>query len=119
VTLPELGSLVYGCDSSGRRVAVALDNGPAPHTGATVTVEGDHGIHLRTTSTSTGPGTATRTTAFGSYHSLTWRIILTEEPRSLVATVRIHFGGCVLTTWSVAGQVIEHDHKWSNPPAWA
>jgi hypothetical protein len=119
VTLPHLGSLGYRCDSTGRRVAATLTGGPTALTGGSVTVEGDHRVHLRV------PGTTTRTTPFGAYHSLTWRMILTNEPRTLVATVRLHFAlsrrgavGCSLTTWSVSGQVIEHDHKWSNPPEW-
>ncbi len=129
VVLPDLGSLAYRCDSTGQRVAATLINGPAPDTGATVTVEDDHGVHLRTSTVVTGQ-TATRSTPFGPYHSLTWRMILTNEPRSLVATVRLRFHlgfihvqgttllDCALRTWNVSGQVIEHDAKWSNPSPW-
>ncbi len=126
VMLPALGELSYRCAGTGE-VAAMLRDGPAPATGATVTVEGDRGAHLHPQMTVTGP-TASWMTAMGRYGSLTWRIIVTDEPRTVVATVRLHFhlrttsgaeAGCGLRSWSLTSQVIEHDQKWSNPSPWA
>ncbi len=111
-------------------MASTLANGPTFYIGASVTVEGDHRVHLHPRTVMTGQ-TATRTTPFGSYHSLTWRIIVTDEPRTVVVTVRLHFHvgfiheqgqaliDCALRTWQISGQIIEHNRKWSNPPPWA
>lgn len=130
VALPGLGELSYRCDSTGQQVASTLTDGPTAYVGASVTVEGNHGVHLHPRTAITGL-TATRTTPFGSYHSLTWRIIVTDEPRTVVVTVRLHFHvgfvedhgqtviDCALSTFEVSGRVIEHNGRWSNPSPWA
>lgn len=128
VTLPELGSLGYRCSPDGQRVAMSLSGAPSPDTGASVTAEGDHRAHLPLRHLVRGP-TATDSTRPGRYRKMTWRIILTSEPRTVVATVRLHFRlrpppnlpgspDCTVSTWTASGQTILHDHEWSNPPAW-
>ena len=128
VTLPGLGSLSYRCDSTGQRVAARLVS-----TGASATVEGNHGVHLHPTIAivQTSTRTTTRTTRFGPYGSLTWRILASNEGSTTVATIRLRFHvgfiqdhgqkliDCAIRSWVDSGQVIEHHGRWTDPPRWA
>ncbi len=115
------------CESSGRVITGILT--PATPVNAqgtlTATVEGDRRRHLH--ARRIGSSLQSLTAVPAPYRTLTWRLIDTNEGRTLVATIHEYFHevsssmpaeGCFLERWSVDDFVISHDRKWSNPPVW-
>jgi hypothetical protein len=120
VALPELGVLRYRCEGT-RGVQVAFDARTASAT-ETATVEGIKGRHLR--AATLNPRPAPLTVPAARYATLTVRVVQSTEPKTLEATIRLHFRwgkntfACSLTSWRATTNVIGHQGAWSVPKAW-
>jgi hypothetical protein len=116
VSFPGLGTLTDTC-VSGDQVRATFNAAKAPAT-ETVSVEGDDGQHLRA-GTMNPPDSETLTAAPAAYHELTWRVVQSTEPRTIVETVAQQFNGCAVTSSTPTMRVISHDHTWTPPSEWA
>ena len=56
-----------------------------------------------------------------AYHELTWRVVQSTEPKTIVETVvqRFASGGCAVAGSVPTTRVISHDGKWTPPSPWA
>jgi hypothetical protein len=116
VSFPGLGTITDTC-ASGNQVHATFDASRAPAT-ETVSVEGDDGQHLRA-GTMNNPGTHTLTAPVAGYHELTWRVVQSTEPHTIVETVVQRFNGCSVTSSTPRVRVISHDGTWTPPSQWA
>jgi hypothetical protein len=115
VALPGLGTITDTC-GSGHLVRATFDATKAPAT-ETVSVEGDDGQHLR--AGTMNPGSDTLAAPPAGYHQLTWRVVQSTEPHTIVETVAQQFNGCAVTSSTPSLRVISHDGKWTPPSEWA
>lgn len=117
VALPGLGTITDTC-ASGHLVSATFNAAKSPAT-ETVSVEGDDGQHLRAGTLNPPPGTETLTAPPAGYHQLTWRVVQSTEPHTIVETVAQQFNGCAVTSSTPMLRVISHDGKWTPPSEWA
>jgi hypothetical protein len=117
VALPGLGRIVFVCAGTGD-VDARFDASSASAT-EQVTVEADAGRHLR--AATVNPGNAVVTVPPARYGALTWRVIQSTEPKTLVTTVRLVFsggGGCAHPSRHQSTRTIGHQGHWSPPDPW-
>lgn len=115
VALPGLGTITDTC-ASGHLVRAAFNAAEAPAT-ETVSVEGDDGQHLR--AGTMNPGSDTLAAPPAVYHQLTWRVVQSTEPHTIVETVAQQFDGCAVTSSTPTVRVISHAGQWTPPSEWA
>jgi hypothetical protein len=115
VALPGLGTITDTC-ASGHLVRAAFNAAEAPAT-ETVSVEGDDGQHLR--AGTMNPGSDTLAAPPAVYHQLTWRVVQSTEPHTIVETVAQQFDGCAVTSSTPRVRVISHAGQWTPPSEWA
>ena len=117
VALPGLGMLIDGCESGGK-VLSAFSAAKSTAT-ETVSVEGDGGQHLLLRTLNPPAGRLTAPPA--PYHELTWRVVQSTEPKTIVETIvqRFASGGCAVASSIPTTRVISHDGNWTPPSPWA
>jgi hypothetical protein len=117
VALPGLGILIDGCFSGGK-VLSAFSAEKATAT-ETVSVEGDEDQHLLLRTLNPPAGRLTAPPA--PYHELTWRVVQSTEPKTIVETIVQRFapGGCAVAGSVPTTRVISHAGKWTPPSPWA
>jgi hypothetical protein len=115
IRLPGLGAISYRCLPDGRLIG-RLDASTATAT-EIATVEGNNGQHLAK-ATLNAPAELSAPPAH--YVTLTWRVVQSTEPHTIVKTVHQRFasGGCRLQSSTTSGTVISHTGNWQSPSPW-
>ena len=117
VAMPGLGTLTDTC-AFGDKVLSTFSAAKATAT-ETVSVEGDDGQHLRLLTLN--PPSDKLVAPPAPYHELTWRVVQSTEPKTIVETVvqRFASGGCAVAGSIPTNRVISHSGKWTPPSPWA
>jgi hypothetical protein len=117
VALPGLGTITDTC-ASGHLVVGTFSAAKATAT-ETVSVEGDAGQHLKLATVN--PPKDTLVAPAASYATLTWRVVQSTEPKTIVETIvqRFASGGCAVASSIPTTRVVSHDGNWTPPSPWA
>jgi hypothetical protein len=117
VAMPGLGTITDTC-ASGHLVLGTFSAAKATAT-ETVSVEGDNGRHLRLATVN--PPKDTLVAPAAAYGTLTWRVVQSTEPKTIVDTIvqRFASGGCAVASSIPTTRVISHDGNWTPPSPWA
>ena len=117
VAMPGLGAITDTC-ASGHLVLGTFSAAKATAT-ETVSVEGDAGQHLRLATVN--PPKDTLVAPAAAYGTLTWRVVQSTEPKTIVETIvqRFASGGCAVASSIPTVRVISHSGKWTPPSPWA
>lgn len=116
VAMPGLGTITDTC-AFGHMVLSTFSASKATAT-ETVSVEGDDGQHLRLLTLN--PPSDRLVAPPAPYHELTWRVVQSTEPKTIVETIVQRFAsGCAVASSTPTVRVISHSGKWSPPSPWA